>query len=66
MSSSGRQSADMITITLLTAFVGLVLASATVEQEFLSSIPVSDKVLLCFAVRDFSVTVTSESGFVPD
>ena len=44
--------------------VGLVVASATAEQRVLGSIPGSDKVLLGFSSRDFSITVT-ESGFVP-
>ena len=44
--------------------VGLVVASATAELEVLGSIPGSDKVLLGFSIRNFSVAVT-ESGFVP-
>ena len=47
-----------------TFLVGLVAASATAEQGVLGSIPGSDKVLLGFSIRDFSVTVTV-SGFVP-
>ena len=39
-------------------------ASATAEQVVLGSIPGSDKVVLDFTIRDFSVTVM-ESGFVP-
>ena len=46
------------------SFVGLVVASATAELEALGSIPGSDKVVLGFSIRDFSVTVT-ESEFVP-
>ena len=42
--------------------VVLVVANATAEQGVLGSIPRSDKVLLGFSIRDFSVT---ESGFVP-
>ena len=38
--------------------VVLVVASATTEQEVLGSIPGSDKVLLGFSMRDYSVTVT--------
>ena len=34
--------------------VGLVVASTTVEQRVLGSIPGSDKVLLDFQIRDFS------------
>ena len=41
--------------------VGLVVESVTAA----GSIPGSDKVLLGFSIRDFSVTVT-DSGFVPD
>ena len=39
-------------------------ADATAEQGVLGLIPGSDKVLLGFSIRDFSVTVM-ESGFVP-
>ena len=42
----------------------MVVASAIAEQEFLVSIPGSDKVLLGFSIRNFLVAVT-EFGFVP-
>ena len=45
------------------SFVGPVVASATAELEVLGPIPGSDKVLLAFSIRNFSVAVT-ESGFV--
>ena len=49
----------------LKGLLGIVVASVTAEQEVLGSIPGSDKVLLGFSTRNFSVAVT-ESGFVPD
>ena len=39
-------------------------ANATAEQEVLGSIPVPDKVLLGFAIRNFFIAV-NEFGFVP-
>ena len=47
----------------MNCLVGLVLARATAEQEFLGSVLGLGKVLLGFSIRSFSVTVT-ESGFV--
>ena len=38
-------------------FVGVVVASTTAEQGVLGSIPGSDKVLLGFSSRDFSITI---------
>ena len=44
--------------------LGLVVASATAEQEVLGSIPGSSKVFLGFSIRNLSVKVT-ESELVP-
>ena len=43
--------------------VGQRVASATAELEVLGSIPGSDKVLLGFSIRNFTIAVT-ESGLV--